>query len=105
MEDIVLGKPGATVVVELQDKAGVRGGRYGGEADRRPGGISHCGAGSWLHPLGFRQLAVTSAQGQARFTGIPPGRIIVRVKTADGASEQQGVAVSGKELQLTLSMP
>ena len=105
MEDIVLGEPGATVVVELQDKAGE------GVADTEvrlianPAGYPAAAQGSWLHPLGFRQIALTSAQGQARFTGVPPGRIIVRVKTADGASEQQGVAVSGKELRLTLRMP
>ena len=93
------------MVVELEDKAGE------GVADMEvrliadPAGYPTAAQGSWLHPLGFRQLAVTSAQGQARYTGVPPGRIIVRVKTADGASEQRGVAVSGKELQLTLSMP
>ena len=76
MEDVVLGEPGATVVVELEDKAGE------GVADTEvrliadPAGYPTAVQGSWLHPLGFRQIAVTSAQGHARFTGVPPGRII-----------------------------
>ena len=105
IEDVVLGKPGATVVVELRDKAGEPVADAEVKLIADPAGYPAEARGSWLHPLAFRQRVVTSAQGSARFTGVPPGRIIVRVKTADGASQQQGVAVSGKELQLTLSMP
>ena len=36
---------------------------------------------------------------------LPPGRIIVRVKTSTSATQQQGVAVSNEELRLTLRMP
>ncbi len=70
-----------------------------------PAGFPAEARGSWLHPLAFRQRVVTSAQGSARFTGVPPGRIIVRVKTADGVSQQQGVAGSGEELRLSLRTP
>ena len=105
MEDIVLGKPGATVVVELVDKAGdpVPDASVGLLAD--PAGFPTEARGSWLHSRAFRQRAVTSAQGSARFTGVPPGRIIVRVKTSTSATQQQGVAVSNEELRLTLRMP
>ena len=105
MEDIVLGEPGATVVVELQDKAGE------GVADTEvrliadSAGYPTAAQGSWLHPLGFRQLAVTSAQGQVRFTGVPPGRIMVRRKTPNDSIEQQAVATSNQELRVSRSMP
>ena len=55
-------------MVELEDKAGE------GVADTEvrliadPAGYPTAAQGSWLHPLGFRQLAVTSAQGQVRGT-------------------------------------
>ena len=100
----MLGKPGATVVVELRDKAGgpVAGIEVRLIAD--PAGYLAEARDSWLHPLAFRQRAVTSAQGNAWFTAVPPGRIIVRVKTPS-ATEQQGVAVSNRELRLTLRAP
>ena len=44
---------------------------------------------------GLTQRAATSALGKARFTGVPPGRIIVRGKTSDGTSEQRRVYVKG----------
>ena len=80
MEDIVLRESGATVV-ELQDKAGE------GVPNTKVVLIADPAEGSWLHPLGFRQQAVTSALGSARFTRISPGRIIARVKTSNGSAE------------------
>ncbi len=74
MEDIVLGKPGATVVVELVDKAGDPVADAGIRLLADPAGYPAEARGSWLHPLAFRQRAVTSAQGSARFTGVPPGQ-------------------------------
>ena len=41
-----------------------------------PAGYPAAAQGSWLHPLGFRQQAVTSALDSAHFTGIPPECII-----------------------------
>ncbi len=70
-----------------------------------PAGLSSESKGSWLHHLAFRQWAVTSALGNARFAGVPAGRILVRVKTSDGTWQQQGVAASNEELRLTLKMP
>ncbi len=105
LEDVVLGKPGATVVVELRDKAGEPVADAEVKLIADPAGYPIEARGSWLHPLAFRQRAVTSAQGHARFTGVPPGRILVRMKTATDSIEQQGVAVSNEELRLTLRMP
>ncbi len=58
--------------------------------------------GSWLHHKSFRQRAVTSALGNVRFPGVPPGRIIVRAKTPEESIEQRAVAVTNQELRLTL---
>ena len=102
MDDIVLGEQGASVVVNLRDKSGSP--VYGSEvmlfAD--PAGLSSEARGSWLHHRSFRQRAVTSALGNVRFSGVPPGRIIVRAKTPAESVEQRAVAVSAQELRLTL---
>lgn len=69
-------------------------------------GISSAGdeRGSWLHHRAFRQERFTSSMGNVRFTGVPPGRIIARIKTADGTTEQRAVVSSGQELDITLRM-
>ena len=63
--------------------------------------------GSWLHHRAFRQQRVTSRLGNVRFTGVPPGRIIARIKAADGTThtEQRALVASNQELQITLSVP
>ena len=105
LEDVVLWKPGATVVVELRDKAGEPVADAEVKLIADPAGYPAEARGSWLHPLAFRQWAVTSALGHARFTGVPAGRIIVRVKTSTSATQQQGIAVSNQELRVSLTMP
>ena len=102
MADIVLGKPGATVVVGLVDKAGNPVSGAGVMLLADPAGLPAEARGSWLHHRAFRQRAVTSSLGNVRFTGVPPGHIIVRVKTADAALEHRGTAVSNQELQVSL---
>ena len=105
IEDIVLGKPGATVVVELVDKAGEPVPDASVMLIADPAGYPAEARGSWLHPLAFRQRAVTSAQGNAWFTGVPPGRIIVRVKTPSDSIEQGAVASANEELRVSMTMP
>lgn len=102
MDDIVLGERGASVVVNLLDKSGapVSGSDVMLLAD--PAGLSAEARGSWLHHKSFRQRAATSARGSVRFSGVPPGRIIVRAKTPAESVEQRAVAVSAQELRLTL---
>ena len=80
-------REGDAVVVKLEDKAGE------GVADTEVRLITD--------PAGYP----AAAQGQARVTGVPPGRIIVRVKTPTDSIEQRGVAVSNEELRLSLRMP
>ena len=101
MDDIVLGEPEATVV-ELLDKSDppVTGVAVILLAD--PAGLGPGTRGSWLHYRAFRQRGVTSSLGNARFTGVPPGRIIVRVKTASSSTEQRAVVTSDQELRVTL---
>lgn len=106
MEDIVLGEPGATVVVELLEETGLS-----PVADTwvtllaDPSGLAAEDRDSWLHHRAFRQREVTSALGNARFTGVPPGRILVRVKTETGSVQEWGDAVSNQELKVSLRMP
>ena len=52
-----------------------------------PAGLGAEARGSWLHPRSFRRRGVTSRLGNVRFRGVPPGRIIVRVKAAKGTAE------------------
>jgi hypothetical protein len=97
-----LGERGASVVVQVLDKADRA------VADIRvilladPADLGDDARGSWLHPRAFRQRGVTSRLGNIRFTGVPPGRIIARIKAADGTAEQRAVVSSGQELQITL---
>ena len=106
MEDIVLGDRGATVVVEL---LGVQGLSPAPDtwvtllAD--PDGMADEDRDSWLHHRAFRQRAVTSALGHARFTGVPPGRVLVRVKTEIGIAQEWIDTVSDQEHRITLRMP
>ena len=106
MEDIALGQPGATVVVGLVDKAGDPVSGAGVMLLADPGGAACRVAGLLAASSGaFRQRAVTSSLGNVRFTGVPPGRIIVRVKTAGDTLEHRGTAVSNQELQVSLVLP
>lgn len=106
MDDIVLGEPGATVIVELLDDKGVS-----PVPDTRvtlladPAGLADDDRDSWLHYRRFRQWAVTSDLGNVRFAGVPPGRILVRVKTETGSTQEWGDAVSNQELRVLLWMP
>ena len=105
MEDIVLEDPGATVVVGLVDRAGNPVPDAGVLLLADPAGLPAESRGSWLHHRAFRQRAVTSTLGNTRFTGVPPWRIIVRVKTDSYAVEHRGTAVSNQELRVSLVLP
>ena len=102
LDDIVLGERGARVVVRVLDKAdlAVSGVKVMLLAD--PAGLGANTRGSWLHHQAFRQQGVTSRLGNVRFSGVTPGRIIARIKTADGTAEQRAVVSSGQEIQVTL---
>ena len=102
LDDIVLDQRGAGVVVQVLDKAD----RVIADAAvtllADPAGMGADARGSWLHYRAFRQRGVTSRLGNVRFRGVPPGRIIVRVKTAGSATEQRAVVSAGQELRVTL---
>ncbi len=105
MEDIVFGQPDATVVVGLVDKVGNAVSGAGILLLADPAGLPADSRGSWLHHRAFRQRAMTSSLGNARFTGVPPGRIIVPVKTASDTLEHRATAVSNEELRVDLVLP
>ena len=102
LDEIILGDQGASVVVQVLDKADLA--VYGVTvmllAD--PAGLGADTRGSWLHHQAFRKQGVTSRLGNVRFSGVPPGRIIARIKTTDGTTEQRAVVSAGQELQITL---
>lgn len=102
LDDIVLGERGARVVVRVLDKAdlAVSGVKVMLLAD--PAGLGTNTRVSWLHHQAFRKQGVTSRLGNVRFSGVPPGRIIARIKTTDGTAEQRAVVSSGQELHITL---
>ncbi|MDE2758288.1 MAG: carboxypeptidase-like regulatory domain-containing protein, partial [Acidobacteriota bacterium] len=104
LEDIVLGAPGASVVVQVLDKADVAVSGVTVMLLADPAGLGTDTRGSWLHHRAFRQRGLTSSLGNVRFTGVPPGRIITRIKTADGTAQQRSVVASGQDLRITLRM-
>ena len=105
MNDIVLRVPGATVVVTLLDDKGVS-----PVPDTwvtllaDPAGLAAEDRDSWLHYRAFRQRALTSSGGKTRFTGVPPGRIFVRVKTETGTAKAWADAVSNQEVQVSMRL-
>lgn len=105
MEEINLGELAATVVVEVLDKGlfPVPDASVTLLAD--PAGLAPEDRDSWLHHRSYRQRSVTSKLGNAQFSGVPPGRIVVRVKTATSAAEQRAVAKSNEELRIRLEVP
>ena len=104
VDAIVLAKRGAVVVVQVLDKADTAASDVRVILLADPAGVDADARGSWLHHRAFRQRGFTSSMGNVRFTGVPPGRIIARIKTADGTTEQRAVVSSGQELQVTLRM-
>ena len=95
---------GASLLVQVLDKEDRAVGDAAVTLLADPAGLGAEARGSWLHPRSFRQRGVTSRLGNVRFRGVPPGRIIVRVKTADSATEQRVVVSEGQQLRITLRM-
>lgn len=104
LDDIALGAQGASVVVQVLDKAGLAASGVTVTLLADPAGLGTHTRGSWLHHRAFRQRGFTSSLGNIRFTGVPPGRIITRIKTADGTTQQRSVVTSGQEIRITLRM-
>ena len=105
MDDIVLGVPGAPVVVTLLDDKGVS-----PVPDTwvtllaDPAGLAAEDRDSWLQYRAFRQRARTSSLGNVRFTGVPPGRIFVRAKTETGSAKAWAGAVSNQEVRVSMRL-
>lgn len=104
VDDIVLSARGAVVVVHVLDRADQSASDVRVVLLADPAGLGAEARGSWLHHRAFRQVGFTSRMGNVRFTGVPPGRIIARIKKADGTTEQRAVVSSGQELDITLRM-
>lgn len=104
LDDIVLGERGAVVVVHVLDKADRAASDVRVLLLADPAAAGADARGSWLHHRALRQRGYTSSMGNVRFSGVPPGRIIARIKTADGTTEQRAVVSSGQKLDLTLRM-
>lgn len=104
LADIVLTKPEALVLVRLRDKIGdpIRGASVTLLVD--PANYPQTARGSWPFPRGFRQRAKTSSLGNARFSGVHPGRVRVTVETDDGKAEAITTVVQGVESSLTLTV-
>ena len=106
IEDINLGEPAATVVVEVRDGKGlfpIADAQVTLLAD--PSGLDPKDRDSWLHHRAFRQHAVTSKLGNVQFAGVPPGLIVIRVKALTGTGEQSAVAKSNEQTRVTVEVP
>lgn len=106
IEDIDVGEPAGTVVVKVLDATGlfpVVDATVMLLAD--PSSLLAEDRDSWLHHLAYRQRAVTSELGNVQFSGVPPGKIIVQVKTVTSVVKQSAVVGFNEELQITLEVP
>ena len=70
-----------------------------------PSGLPSTSRGSWIHVRSFHQVGDCSSLGNVRFSGVPVGMILVRVKFDQGVAEQSATVVSGQELSLQLTEP
>lgn len=104
LEEIVLGERGASVLVQVLDEFDSPVPDAASTLLADPAGLGTETRGSWLHHRAFRQRAITSRLGNVRFRGVPPGRIIVRVKTSRRIAKQRAVVSPGEELRLTIRM-
>lgn len=104
VNDIILEDPGGTVVVELVNEDGlpVSGVEVLLFADTAA--WPQDAEGSWLHHNSFEQRGTASEHGNVRFSGVPPGRIAVEVKTKDGRVTEELTAVANQETKVTLSV-
>lgn len=105
LANIMLDEPGGTVVVNVMDKVGAPASNAAVTLYADPTGYPATARGSWLLHRGFRQQEVTSVMGNVRFSGVPPGRILVRIVTSTDKVESRTVATSGTELQLRMALP
>lgn len=105
LENIMLDEPGGTIVVSVMDKTGAPASNIAVTLYADPTGYPATARGSWLLHRGFRQQEVTSAMGNVRFSGVPLGRVLVRIVTSTDKIESRAVATSGTEVQLRMSLP
>lgn len=106
IEDIYVGEPAATVIVEVMDGKGlvpIPDAQVTLLAD--PAGLDLEDRDSWLHHRAFRQHGVSSKLGNVQFSGVPPGRIEIRVKATAGTGETSAVAKSNEQLRVTVTVP
>ncbi|MXY67480.1 MAG: carboxypeptidase regulatory-like domain-containing protein [Acidobacteriia bacterium] len=102
LEEIVLRNSGATVVASLRGADDEPSGGVAVTLIADPAGRAPEEHGSWLHYRSFGQRTTTSPLGTVRFTGVPPGRIIVRAKGRLGEVEERASVIEGQQLRLDL---
>ena len=104
LDDIVLRDPGATVVARLRDRDGAPASGVAVLLLADPAGRAAETSGSWLHHRSYRQLKRTSHLGSVRFSGVPPGRVIVRARGLSSAIEERASVFEGQELRLEMQV-
>ena len=102
LEEIVLRNSGAAVVASLCGADDEPAGGVAVALIADPAGRAPEQHGSWLHHRSYRQRGTTSPLATVRFTGVPPGRIIVRAKGRLGEVEERASVIEGEELRLDL---
>jgi len=105
VDDIILSEPVAVVIIKVVDKLGepISGAEVSVVADSS--GMPAAAGESWILHEAFQKHGYTSSQGNLRFSGVPPGRILVVAKTLQGTVEQSSTAQALQELRITLRIP
>ena len=102
--EIALDDPVGAIVVRVvtKDGAPIAGAAVAMIADKS--GIPDGSVDSRLHQKSYGQTAVTTSQGSARFFGVPPGTVTLRVNAADRTASEEMRAKAGEEVMVTLEL-
>ena len=104
VEDIELAQKGGDLVVRVIDSSGSSVGGADVTMLANPAGYRPHERGSILHGRAFHQRATTSAFGNVRFLGVPPGEVIVHARSVQGEAVLRTEVSEVERLRLTLRL-
>lgn len=101
---IILDDPVRSAYISVMDKSGALVANAEVSMLAGKSSLSDKSLDSWLHYDSYYQISRTSSGGTVRFSGIPPGTILVTVKSADSSAEAESTVKAGEEASITVNL-